>query len=1030
MINHNNLAETCKGGVSLTDCLGPNELEVLWVPQYHGKFPATDSFPYMGLVTGFMGATYSGTPLVMASLLDFIANPLLWTDMVEKYQATITSAPNFAYALLLKRLKQVNRTADWSCVKRAMFGGEPAQIEPCCGGSVKNASKPDSEGLVCCGEVNSPTLKLRIVQDGQEVEDGQVGSIWAQSPRVAVGYYGQAELTKATFANSLPGYEGSWLETVKDVIIVNGKNYYPTDEELSIDEVFGDVIRPGRTSAFQLGEDSIGVTLEAQNGFDKSANKDLAIKVSNHVSCVHGLFVGEVVILKLGVTPKTTSGKLKRSEIRQKTIAGDWKESSVLLLSKRHCNTVPVRGQADENLAALPCGIAQNQTYQASGLPARTDKTLTSHQDSTLPSCVVACGATDSDCFSTRYANTITSVLGSEVVTSKTWAENGLTSLKSAELRNKVEETLHVVLPANFEQLYTTSTELSAFLEASESKSFAKQDLYNNPDFLRNSSGFRLSKLQLALVQTVGLLAIILLLFASAVPSYFLVNWVLGHSDTKEKEERGGPVSWVLLPLAFPLFILSFSVIVVLCKIVVVRKYQSQQFELLSWDYVFVIGENCHVAGMISPGAKIGDGSKVETLSVIEEGVIVPEGVLARGNPAYNAGPFKHPEPTHVEDSMLDALKILWTLFEAYHFFAISYLVHLLLNNVLPAWQYSTILHWFVWYPVASFLALVTSILLKWVLIGKRDPSDAHEDSLYRRATNWACDFHFRIASWALTIVFGHSKISNLIPFLHGLDVDFVSELHFKPQSSLFSPSKVDYIKIRKSFLPNISLDLSSKKAVSKVEIINSSVGYNVHLHAGVTIMGSMIPPRSTVSESIYDLNAAGQAFKPKLTGLLLIEGTQQLMNVVVFVSLIPAYEIGLMATKSSSLLIVGMGLAATFIMQLLVWLLMAGVVESVLLTSPHSLQQCTIVDSSYVMAHYVDRNGVTIDDTYVSGILHPGCYASAGAVVHGPESCPMKVLLRPGVGTKCQFQDAMAPSTKKKGGHVVADEESCLLDI
>ncbi|CAB9513095.1 MSMEG_5435/MSMEI_5285 [Seminavis robusta] len=217
MINHNNLAETCKGGVSLTDCLGPNELEVLWVPQYHD----------MGLVTGFMGATYSGTPLVMASPLDFIANPLLWTDMVEKYQATITSAPNFSYALLLKRLKQTNRTADWSCVKRAMFGSEPAQshiveavsktltIKPehiyniygmaemvvlVTGGPAKS----DSEGLVCCGEVNSPTLNLRIVEGGKEVEDGQVGSIWAQSPRVAVGYYCQAELTKATFANSLP----------------------------------------------------------------------------------------------------------------------------------------------------------------------------------------------------------------------------------------------------------------------------------------------------------------------------------------------------------------------------------------------------------------------------------------------------------------------------------------------------------------------------------------------------------------------------------------------------------------------------------------------------------------------------------------------------------------------------------------------------------------------------------------------------------------------------------------------------------
>ncbi|CAB9505251.1 D-alanine--D-alanyl carrier protein ligase [Seminavis robusta] len=38
MISHDNLSETCKAGVSLTDCLKPDDVEVLWVPQYHGKF--------------------------------------------------------------------------------------------------------------------------------------------------------------------------------------------------------------------------------------------------------------------------------------------------------------------------------------------------------------------------------------------------------------------------------------------------------------------------------------------------------------------------------------------------------------------------------------------------------------------------------------------------------------------------------------------------------------------------------------------------------------------------------------------------------------------------------------------------------------------------------------------------------------------------------------------------------------------------------------------------------------------------------
>ncbi|CAB9524433.1 D-alanine--D-alanyl carrier protein ligase (Partial), partial [Seminavis robusta] len=343
MVSHQNLEENCKAGMSVTG-LDTSSSVALWVPQYHD----------MGLA-GFMSCLYTSSHLVVASPLDFIVKPLLWSDMVETYQATHTAAPNFAYALLLKRLEQANRTADWSCMKAAMFGAEPAQ-----GHVVEAVAKtlsvkpehvynnyglaesvvlltggpacPDAEGVVCCGAVDSPTLKIRIVDDGREAEEGQVGSIWAQSPRVAAGYYGQPELTTSTFANALPGYDGIWLDTgdlgkvvdgqlyvtgrVKDVIIVNGKNYYPTDMELSVDETFGDIIRPGRTSAFQHGEASVGITVEGRKGFEKSANEDLVIQIANHVSLVHGLFVCEVVVLKLGVTPKTTSGKLKRSEIR------------------------------------------------------------------------------------------------------------------------------------------------------------------------------------------------------------------------------------------------------------------------------------------------------------------------------------------------------------------------------------------------------------------------------------------------------------------------------------------------------------------------------------------------------------------------------------------------------------------------------------------------------------------------------------------------------------------------------------------
>ncbi|CAB9531058.1 D-alanine--D-alanyl carrier protein ligase [Seminavis robusta] len=1482
MVGHHHLLETCRAGISLTD-LNTASVAALWVPQYHD----------MGL-TGFMSCLYTGSQLVVASPLDFIAKPLLWTDMVEKYNATHTSAPNFAYALLLKRLEQANRKPHWSCMKAAMFGGEPAQchvveavaktlsIKPeqvyniygmaemvvfVTGGAAKTDSE---EGLVSCGIVDSPSLKIRIVDDGNEVEDGQVGSIWAQSPRVAAGYYGQSELTTATFANALPGYDGTWLDTgdlgkivdgklyvtgrVKDVIIINGKNYYPTDVEPSIDETFGDIIRPGRTTAFQDGEDSIGITVEGRKEFDKSENEDLAVQIANHVSQVQGLFASEVVVLKLGVTPKTTSGKLKRSEIRQTTIAGGWKEPSVLLQFKRQEALTPfqksqspsflersfsIRGigssefylneetkhdimrksmstenwnfeelpdidlnktnslpsKAVEAVHAIECnpskldeyfselhlsgvscideawskaikttaamqtmcsqitkhlvdkhpticqlaeslsenpdwlliddrtdyllqlvhqifvlqwvttfmmddaecmqqklqndaeweamsknkkpvplelqemldlpeqdplygnlpffgwiknrsqgpppsstwndlyiawnmhfvfwsGDKHSSIWKASKLllpciigddnagflharatslylvvqtigrktespkyytesflsrnaledfgmmnlswaqklgythpPLRSNKGMALNEEDWLPrfdqwgrdylktqainpnpdikASITGAAATDPDDFSMRYASVIKTVLGSEVDTSKTWAENGLTSLKSAELRNMVEEQLHVVLPTNFEHLYPTLSELSVFLRASEGKSFPKQNTDNHPNFLWGSSRSRISKLQMGVIQTLGSSVILLLVLVSLVPSYFLVLWVMEQCSSTNGVENHCSISWVFLPITFPLFLLSLSVVVVICKVAVVGKYRHQQFDLLSWDYVrwwfvdrllhiwesiagqflvetrfiwifywllgadlagsakiqsyirefdlvkvgsnatighpircrkfsqssdagpkltfrpIVIGNNCQVSGMVSPGGEIGEGSKVEKLSVVEEGAMVPHGVLAKGNPACHAGSFQPTNSKSLEEPMLDVFKILWTIFEAYHFFTLSFLVHTALNVILPSWRYVGILHWILLFPLTSFLALMTSIGLKWLLIGKRDPSDEYEGSLWRGATNWACDFHFRTACWSFIPFFGQSRIWNMILFLHGLDIDMASTL--SGPYFVFLPSKVDFVKIRGSFVATMSLDFS-KQGNSKIDIINSSIGYGSNLHAGVKIIQSTIPPRSDVTESIYNLNQVG---KSKRRPMLTEEVALQFMNVVVFASIIPSYEIGLAATTGSSPVVIAFGLALAVLLQLFIWILSTRVVELILLHLPAQaheklygvylthvwyfrvgnwlemllygtpmfgyyarfmgaevegdlwyfgntiyeygylhFKERTIVDDSHVSGHYLDGNGLTLGDTYVSGLLHPGCYARAGSVVSGDVNGPWKVFL------------------------------------
>lgn len=307
----------------------------------------------MGLIGGYFTSCYAGVHLVCASPFDFISHPLLWADMVEKYKADFTCAPNFAFALLLRRLEQTQRISDWNHVKRAVFGGEPTNagvvqkvitklnMEPQnvwnmygiaeCGLCVTaGVAELGDDGLVSCGLLSDASIagEVRIVKDGNAVEDGREGVIWVQSSRVASGYYGQKKKTQQTFQNRLSegsGFEqGRWLDTgdigkiingslyvtgrAKDVIIVNGKNYYPTDVEQAVDLAFSSFIRPGRTASFQIGDATIGVTVETRKTTLNDQDKGIEAQIASQILSSQGILVQTVLVLKPGCNPKTTSG--------------------------------------------------------------------------------------------------------------------------------------------------------------------------------------------------------------------------------------------------------------------------------------------------------------------------------------------------------------------------------------------------------------------------------------------------------------------------------------------------------------------------------------------------------------------------------------------------------------------------------------------------------------------------------------------------------------------------------------------------
>ncbi|HEX9236517.1 MAG TPA: AMP-binding protein [Actinomycetota bacterium] len=178
--------------------------------------------------------------------------------------------------------------------------------------------------VVSCG-TPGPEVVLRIAAPGtsQELPERHVGEILAKAPSMMEGYLGLPD-------EDQPFIDG-WLRTgdlgyiaedelyvsgrIKDIVIVLGRNYAPEDLEWAAERVAG--VRKGRTVAFAKPhgmEGEVVIALEPEGAADPAA---LPFKVRQAVSDAVGLTPREVLVVAKGSIPKTTSGKVRRSALRE-----------------------------------------------------------------------------------------------------------------------------------------------------------------------------------------------------------------------------------------------------------------------------------------------------------------------------------------------------------------------------------------------------------------------------------------------------------------------------------------------------------------------------------------------------------------------------------------------------------------------------------------------------------------------------------------------------------------------------------------
>ena len=346
---------------------GQRPLGVSWLPLYHD----------MGLIGCLVNAVAYPGPLVLLRPEQFLARPALWLRALSRHRGTLSAAPNFAYALCVRRIPDAElQGVDLSSWALALNGAESISPEvarrfvqrfepygfdaralvPAYGLAEASLavtfapSRPalrtvhvDARALAVEGRVRSggrPLVSVGGPVPGTDVEIrdeagavvpvGTVGRIHVRGPQVMTGYLGQPEATRAAVVDG-------WLDTgdlgfvdvgelvvsgrAKDLVILRGANHVPQEFEEALEGVEG--VRPGcavALGAVPVGADGEELVLLVE--LAPAAPHDLADRVRTRILERTGIRPHRVELLAPGTLPRTSSGKLRRREALRRWQAG------------------------------------------------------------------------------------------------------------------------------------------------------------------------------------------------------------------------------------------------------------------------------------------------------------------------------------------------------------------------------------------------------------------------------------------------------------------------------------------------------------------------------------------------------------------------------------------------------------------------------------------------------------------------------------------------------------------------------------
>lgn len=385
-ITHANVLATVQ---SMILVLGVTEQSVMlnWMPYYHD----------MGIIAGHIMAVVSHCKVIAMRPFTFVRRPIWWLEKIAEHRVSITYSPNFGLKRILEKCKPQQLThLDLSCLEVILNGAEPISIQTSqrfidllhthcrmpkeclvpgyglaeaslavsiapkneimrthvlnreklgCGDAVQHVHAEDTNATLFADEGFAVAgMEIRVVDDSDNVLPvDTVGHVQIKGRSITQGYFSNQLANKESFC-------GKWFRTgdlgfvyddrfiitgrVKDVVFVNGQNFYSHDFEHACEHIDGldKLVVIGHFDHERNEEDLLAFVACNAKYIGAREKTGILRETQKRINQCFDVTPTMFIVLKsTGEIPKTTSGKIMRHKLLENYIDGNFANQCIHL---------------------------------------------------------------------------------------------------------------------------------------------------------------------------------------------------------------------------------------------------------------------------------------------------------------------------------------------------------------------------------------------------------------------------------------------------------------------------------------------------------------------------------------------------------------------------------------------------------------------------------------------------------------------------------------------------------------------------